>query len=163
MTSGTKRTAPAPPKGIHLQNSFTTLKAEGKPDVPTSQASGPPNPKPCKATRKKWWVIVMGDSLLHGTEASICQPDLSTTEVCCLPEAQIRDTVDGPPQLVQPSDYYPLLLLHMGINDTAKGKIKTVPKVTAKLCGQRSMSGEPRWCCLQYRQRGKRVRGGRHP
>lgn len=54
MISGTKWTTPAPPKGIHLQNSFTTLKAEGKPDVPTSKESGPPNPKPCKATRKKW-------------------------------------------------------------------------------------------------------------
>ena len=72
VTSGTKRKAPVPPKGLQLQNRFTALKVEEDPHVPTSKGPGPPNPKPCKTTRKKQRIIVMGQSLLRGTEAPIC-------------------------------------------------------------------------------------------
>lgn len=64
VTSGKKRKAPVPPNYLQLQNRVTILKAEDKPDVPTSKEPGPPNPKLCKTTRKKWRVIRMGDSLL---------------------------------------------------------------------------------------------------
>lgn len=53
-TSGTKRKAPAPPKGLQLQIMFTILKVELEPDLPSSKGSGPPDPKPCKTTWKKW-------------------------------------------------------------------------------------------------------------
>ncbi|KAK4817102.1 hypothetical protein QYF61_027965 [Mycteria americana] len=39
--------------GLQPQNRFTTLKVEEEPDVPASKGPGPPDPKPCKTTRKK--------------------------------------------------------------------------------------------------------------
>ncbi|GAB0186843.1 interactor protein for cytohesin exchange factors 1 [Grus japonensis] len=41
--------------------------------------------------------------------------------VCCLAEARIQDVVEGLPKLVQPLDFYPLLLFHVSTNDTARG------------------------------------------
>ena len=49
---------------------------------------------PCLETaslRKGRKGIVVGDSLLWGTEGSICRPDPTCREVCCLPGAHIRD------------------------------------------------------------------------
>lgn len=73
-------------------------------------------PKPRKTTRKKRQATVPGDSLLWGTQAPVCQTKKSSREVCCLPGARIWDVVG----LVWPSDYYALLLFHMGTNDTAR-------------------------------------------
>jgi len=57
------------------------------------------------SAKKKRRVIVIGDSLLRGTEGLICQPDSSHKEVCCLPGAWVREVVKKLPGLVQPSDY----------------------------------------------------------
>jgi len=70
---------------------------------------------------------VVGDSLLRGTEAPICRPDREAHEVCCLPGAKVRDVTETVPQLVKSTDYYPLLLFHVGTNDTTSrnvGRIK---------------------------------------
>ena len=69
----------------------------------------------------------MGDSLLRGTEVPICWPDRESREVCCLPGAKVQDVAERVPQLVKSTDYYPLLLFHVGTNDTASrnlGRIK---------------------------------------
>jgi len=63
--------------------------------------------------------VVIGDSLLSRTEAPICRLDLLFREVCCLPGVCIRDVTGQVRILVQPSDYYPLQLFHMGTNDVA--------------------------------------------
>ncbi|KAK4830603.1 hypothetical protein QYF61_012029 [Mycteria americana] len=71
------------------------------------------------STRKRRRVIVVGDSLLRGTEGPICWMDPPLREVCCLPGARVRDVTRILPSLVRPSDYYPLLLFHVGGDDTA--------------------------------------------
>ena len=63
----------------------------------------------------------MGDSLLLGVEA----PDLLSRRVCCLPGAWIRHVMEKLPKLVHESNYYPLLLFHVGANDT-KGKLEII-------------------------------------
>jgi len=64
--------------------------------------------------KKKRRVVVVGDSLLRGTEGPICRPDPSHREVCCLLGAQVRDVARKLPGLVWPSDYYPLLVIRVG-------------------------------------------------
>lgn len=49
-------------------------------------------------------VIVMGDSLLQGTEAPVCLPDQSPREVCCLLGTRVQEIVEGLWKLVRPSD-----------------------------------------------------------
>jgi len=71
------------------------------------------------STRKKRWVIVVGDTLLKGTEGSICQTDPPLREVCCLPGARVKGITRKLPSLVRPSDYSPLLLFHLGGDEAA--------------------------------------------
>lgn len=57
-------------KALQLQNTFITLKAEVEVNTLISKVSGPSNP--CRSTKKKHDVTVMGDSLLWQTKAPLC-------------------------------------------------------------------------------------------
>ncbi|XP_075208143.1 uncharacterized protein LOC142313042 [Anomaloglossus baeobatrachus] len=76
--------------------------------------------------KKKRRVVVMGDSLLRGTEAAICRPDMTSREMCCLPGAKIKDVSDRISELLRPTDDYPFLLIHVGTNDTARNELETI-------------------------------------
>ena len=105
-----------------LHNRYEALEVEGQsmedgddslstPEVsPRSERTSCINTTP---TRKRRWVIVVGDSLLRGTEGLICRMYPPLREVCCLPEARVKDVTRILPSLVRPSDYYPLLLLSL--------------------------------------------------
>ncbi|KAK4816911.1 LOW QUALITY PROTEIN: hypothetical protein QYF61_024921 [Mycteria americana] len=56
---------------------------------------------------------------LRGTEGPLCRTDPPLREVCCLPGAPVKDVTRIRPSLVQPSDYYPLLLFHVGGDEAA--------------------------------------------
>lgn len=77
---------------------------------------------PCITTtiRKKRRVVIIGNSLLRGTEDLVCHSDPSHREVCCLPEAWVRDVGRNITCLVKPSDYYPLLVFHIGNEEVGK-------------------------------------------
>ncbi|XP_074822485.1 steryl-sulfatase isoform X2 [Natator depressus] len=78
------------------------------------------------APKRRRRVVVVRDSLLRGTESSICCPDRENREVCCLPGAKVRDVMERLPRLIKPSDRYPFLLLHVGTNDTAKNDLERI-------------------------------------
>ncbi|GAB0204309.1 mitochondrial enolase superfamily member 1 [Grus japonensis] len=86
-------------------------------------------------TKKKKTVIVVGDSHLKGREGLICRADPPLREVCCLPGAHVKDIARKLPSLVQPSDYYPLLLLHVG-GDEAETRTMKAIKRDFRLLGQ---------------------------
>ncbi|KAF7240096.1 Platelet-activating factor acetylhydrolase IB subunit gamma [Varanus komodoensis] len=65
-------------------------------------------------------VIVVGDSLLRGTEAVVCCPNLNTGEVCCLPSARIQHVKDRVECLFALGGHQPLLVFHVGTNDVAR-------------------------------------------
>lgn len=71
VSAGTRVKAPAPPKGLQLQNGFTAIKAEAVSDATTSKRPGPLSLKSCKTTRKKWQVIVKSRSMLRG-DRGVC-------------------------------------------------------------------------------------------
>ncbi|KAK4815791.1 hypothetical protein QYF61_007231 [Mycteria americana] len=79
-------------------------------------------------TRKKRRVIVVGDSFLKGTEGPICRTDPPLREVCCLPGARVRDVTRVLPSLVRPSDYYPLLLFHVGGDEAATRSTRVIKR-----------------------------------
>ena len=80
------------------------------------------------STKKNRRVIVVGDSLLRGTEGPICRPDPTRREVCCLPGARVRDVARKLPSLVRPSDYYPLLIVQAGSEDIEKSSLKAIKR-----------------------------------
>jgi len=89
---------------------------------------GPPSCITTSSTRKKRRVIVVGDSQLRGTEGPIYQADPPLREVCCLLGAQVKDIARKLPRLVRPSDYYPLLLFHVGADEVAVSSPRVIKK-----------------------------------
>ncbi|TRZ16813.1 hypothetical protein HGM15179_010322 [Zosterops borbonicus] len=79
-------------------------------------------------TKKKRRAIVVGDSLLKGTEGPICRPDPSHREVCYLPGAWIKDITMRLPGLIQPTDCYPLLILQAGSDEIEKRSVKAIKR-----------------------------------
>ena len=71
-------------------------------------------------------VIVVGDSLLRGTEGPVCRPDPTHREVCCLPGAWVRDITRKLPDLVCPSHYYPLVIIQAGRDEIADRSLKAI-------------------------------------
>lgn len=84
---------------VPLSNRFAALDIEGKVSGEARECSPKRLPRARQSTlhietafaRKERRVVVVGDSLLRGTEGPICRLDPSRREVCCLPSAQVRD------------------------------------------------------------------------
>lgn len=114
-----------PPSQLPLNNRYEVLELQGQVNGDGGVDLSSESPRAChsppclrtSSTKKKRRVIVVGDSLLRGTEGPICRPDPSHREVCCLPGAQIRDVKRKLSDLVQPSDYYPLLVFQVGSDE----------------------------------------------
>lgn len=120
---------------VLLQNHFMALQAEKEKETVTGKLSelskaARPSPRCITTTpsKKKQWVIVVCDSLLKGTEASICYPYPQSRDVCCFPGAHIKDVTERLPDLVRPTDYYTLLLFPIGTSDTTASDLKNVKR-----------------------------------
>ncbi|KAJ7408371.1 hypothetical protein BTVI_59779 [Pitangus sulphuratus] len=92
--------------------------------------------------KKQQQVMVIGDSLLSRMEAPIYRLDRLFTEVYCLPGVQIRDVIRRLMSSVQPSDYYLLLLFHMGTNDIATRRPRSIKRDFRALGRMLKDSGE---------------------
>jgi len=135
---GSRRIPSWPPSTaqLPLSNRYGALECEGQAneDVGESPSRGLPRmsqsaPHIMTApVKKKRRVIVIGDFVQNGTVGPICRPDPSHREVCCLPEAQVRDVVKKLPGLVQPSDYYPLFVMQIGDDEIAKRSPKAIKR-----------------------------------
>lgn len=74
-------------------------------------------------TRNICRALVIGDSLLRGTEAPICHPDSISREVCCMLLACIHDVMEMLPKKkgmwdwCNMWDYHPFLLFQVWLND----------------------------------------------
>jgi len=137
---GGKRVSPRPPSPaqLPLSNRYGALKCEGLAteevgvgEAPSGGLSRTSQTAPRITTvsaKKKRRVIVIGDSLLSGTEGPICRPDPSHREVCFLPGVWVRDVAEKLPDLVQPSDYYPLLVMQVGGDEIAERSPKAIKR-----------------------------------
>ena len=72
------------------------------------------------SARKDRRVVVVGDSLLRGTEGPICRPDPSRRKVCCLPGAQVRDITRKLLKMVHSTNYFPLLIVQVASDKIAQ-------------------------------------------
>jgi len=66
---------------------------------------------------------------VRGTEGLICRADPPLREVCCLLGAWVKDIARKLATLVQPSDYYPLPLFHLGADEVAVSSPRVIKKV----------------------------------
>ncbi|RMC00455.1 hypothetical protein DUI87_23065 [Hirundo rustica rustica] len=132
--SNNNPSCPPSPSQVPLQNRYEALDLESQTDnleenyLPSETSNYDSSKKRIITSniKKKRRVIVVGDSLLRGTEGPICRPDPSHREVCCLPGAQVRNITERLPRLVRPSDYYPLLILQAGSDQIEKRGVKAI-------------------------------------
>ena len=81
--------------------------------------------KPVPERKKE---IVIGDSLLKGTEHPISRLDPLLREVCCLPGARVKDMTRKLPTLVRPADYYALLIFQVGSGEVTTRSLRAIKR-----------------------------------
>uniref|UniRef100_A0A8B9TZX8 SGNH hydrolase-type esterase domain-containing protein n=1 Tax=Anas zonorhyncha TaxID=75864 RepID=A0A8B9TZX8_9AVES len=128
---------PTPPSQVPLQNRFEALENE-RSTATEEEVESVPRRIPrvrrstprirTASTKNERRVIVVGDSVLRGTEGPICRPDPTRREVCCLPGARVRDIAKKVKRLVRPTDYYPLLVFQAGSDEVAKRSPKAIKR-----------------------------------
>uniref|UniRef100_A0A8C3H8J2 SGNH hydrolase-type esterase domain-containing protein n=1 Tax=Chrysemys picta bellii TaxID=8478 RepID=A0A8C3H8J2_CHRPI len=132
VTSGSRQcSTPAPnPPAMVIGNHYALLDTGDKESPPTVKEEKPHTPKAGRSVattaNRKCWVVVVGAPLLRGTEVPVCRPDISSREVCCLPGACIQNVTEALSRIIQPSDYYPMLLIHVGTNDTVRSDTERI-------------------------------------
>jgi len=127
---------PPSPAQLPLSNRYGALEWEGQANEDAGEGPSRELPRTNRSAprimtapvNKKRRVILIGDSLLKGTEGPICRPDPSHREVCCLPGARVRDVAKKLPGLVQPSDYYPLLVMQVDSDEIAERSPKAIKR-----------------------------------
>lgn len=85
---------------------------------------------------KKERRVTVGDSLCRETEGPMCQLDIFHRQVCCLLGTWVRDSIRRLPGLIEPSDYYPLVVVvHVGFWKVDERSLMAVKK-SFKALGQ---------------------------
>ncbi|KFV62115.1 hypothetical protein N307_03715, partial [Dryobates pubescens] len=125
-----------PPLPLPLHSKYEALQAEGSRDERVEEQPSGEEPKAkqspstiaTSSTKKRRRVIVVGNSLLGVTEGPICRRNPSHREVCSLPGAWVRNITRRLPELIQPSDYYPLLVIQAGSDEIDKKGMRAIKK-----------------------------------
>jgi len=126
---------PSPPQ-LPLSNRYWALECEGQPNEDVGEglsrglsrlSQSAPHITTASA-KKERRVIVIGESLLKGTEGPICRPDPSHRDVCCLPGAWVRDVARKLPGLVRPSAYYPFLVMQVDGDEITERSPKAIKR-----------------------------------
>lgn len=77
---------------------------------------------------KKEREVIVGDSLCRETEGPICQLDPFHRQVCCLLGTWVRHVIRRLPGLIEPSDYYQLLVVQVGSDKVDERSLMAVKK-----------------------------------
>ena len=115
------------PKRYHalgLQNEERVSNGQDPGKANHAKLVQPPTHIRTSAIRNVRRVLVIGDSLLRGTEAPICCPDNISREVYFLPRARIRDVTERLLSLVKPADYHSFLLFQVRSHDVAMRRLR---------------------------------------
>ncbi|KAM7181823.1 uncharacterized protein RBU57_000475 [Macrochelys suwanniensis] len=83
-------------------------------------------------TRKRQ-VYVIGDSLLRRIDRPVTRADPDNRRVCCLPGAKIRDVDLRLKRILKGAGKNPLIILHVGTNDTARFSLERIKGDYARL------------------------------
>lgn len=109
---------PPLPSQVPLQNKYDALELEGQANDSGDAGLSGELTKTSQSTRwitttgakKERKVIVVGNSIMRGTEGSVSQLDLSHREIFCFPGAQVRESLDK---------FSPLIITHCWLSGLA--------------------------------------------
>eukprot|EP00061_Rhincodon_typus_P012548 g38348.t1 len=65
-------------------------------------------------------VVVVGDSIIRGTDSILCKQDRESRMVCCLPGARVRDISDQIETILEWEGEDPVVMVHAGTNNIGK-------------------------------------------
>ncbi|XP_055522044.1 uncharacterized protein LOC129716197 isoform X1 [Leucoraja erinacea] len=121
VRKGGKHGMPTSPGDVPLVNRFIRLEGVGTEDVSGGQACDAnravePKPKRPKAGK----AIVVGDSIVRGTDRGFCGNRRDARMVCCLPGARIQDVTDRVQKILKGEGEHPEVVVHVGTNDVGK-------------------------------------------
>ncbi|XP_056375946.1 uncharacterized protein LOC130273348 [Hyla sarda] len=75
-----------------------------------------------RSTGQARQVLVVGDSIIRGTDRAICHKDRDRRTVCCLPGARVRHIADRVDRLLGGAGEDPAVMVHIGTNDKVRGR-----------------------------------------
>lgn len=103
VTHGNKISLHSPSLYVPTSNRYEALAADKIKEQDSLGETAPTaHTKNCK---RKQPLLVVGESLLKGTEAPVCQPDIQSGEAGCFLGAKIRDVTERLSQLVRTTYY----------------------------------------------------------
>ncbi|XP_059810226.1 uncharacterized protein LOC132383348 [Hypanus sabinus] len=112
------------PGDVPLVNRFTFLEAVRTEDTASLRGGQVCEPKigaeaePRSQTSGR--AVVVGDSIVRGTERGFCSNRRGLRMVCCLPGARIQDITDRLQGILKGEGEQPEVVVHVGINDIGK-------------------------------------------
>uniref|UniRef100_A0A452HYB5 SGNH hydrolase-type esterase domain-containing protein n=1 Tax=Gopherus agassizii TaxID=38772 RepID=A0A452HYB5_9SAUR len=86
-----------------------------------------------RTVARKRQVYVIGDSLLRRVDRPVTRPDRENRRVCCLPGAKIQDVDLRLNTILAGAGKNPLIILHVGTNDTASYSLDCIKEDYARL------------------------------
>lgn len=136
--TGRKQPVQGPPAVVPLKNKYTVLDTCGGDDLPEVsngvQVSGTePVPVAQKGRVEKSRAIVIGDSIVRGTDRRFCGGDRDSRLVCCLPGARVRDVSDRVFRVLKGEGEQPQVVVHIGTNDIGRKRGEDVRQAFREL------------------------------
>lgn len=122
---GNRQTVQGSPVAVPLNNKYTVLDTVGGDDLPGVshgvQVSGTESvPVAQKGRGERRRALVIGDSIVRGTDRRFCGNERDSRLVCCLPGARVRDVSDRVFGILKGEGEQPQVVVHIGTNDIGR-------------------------------------------
>ena len=129
--TGKKQIVQGSPEEVTLSNSYSLLDAGEGDDLQEVssgvQVSGTESVPVAKKVRgEKSGTVLIGDSLVRGTDRRFCGRNRDTRWVCCLPGARVSDVSERISQVLKGEGEQPQVVVHIGTNDLGRKRDKDV-------------------------------------
>lgn len=129
--TGKKKLAQGSPVGVPLSNKYAPLDAGegddlqgGSDGVQVSGTESVPVAQKGRGERKR--ALVIGDSIVRGTDRRFCGRSVDSRLVCCLPGARVSDVSERIFQILKGEGEQSQVVVHIGTNDIGRKGDKDV-------------------------------------
>ena len=125
VRKGKRQVLESTPVAVPLDNKYSCLSTVGGDSLPgesdSGQASGTVDgPVAQKGRDRRRRTIVIGDSIVRGTDRRFCGADRESRMVVCLPGARVRDISDRIQGILKWEGEEPEVVVHIGTNDIGR-------------------------------------------
>ena len=126
---------------VHLGNKYSCLSTVGGDSLPggsnSSWASGTEtSPVAQKGKEKKRRAVVIGDSIVRGSDRRFCGRSQETRMVVCLPGARVWDVSERVQDILKWEGEEPEVVVHIGTNDIGRKREEVLKGEFRELGGE---------------------------